>query len=86
MFEMLYGVSQIDGFTRDAFYAQRLSEHKSGRSDEGPTAQILMIARLLADHDDASISWPFAKHDLGSVTVQTASAAILRVGRDIDQG
>ena len=50
-----------------------------GAADEGAALQILLVARLLADEEDARIQRPLAEHRLRRVLVEVAARAAARL-------
>ena len=64
-FEVLHRIGEIGLGTVDPGLPHGLVEELAGRSHEGPTLQVLLIARLLADEDDVGMDRAFAEHRLG---------------------
>lgn len=56
--------------------SNRAVEDAAGRSNEGATAQILVIARLFPDEHDASIERPLSGNDLSGMLIERAARAV----------
>ena len=79
--EVLHRVGDVDRLALDSRRLQRSVEHLAGRSDEGASGQVFLIARLLADQHQRRIGGAFAEHGLGRILVEMAARAISRFRR-----
>src|SRR5581483_4997947 len=76
--EMLDDVRDVHVFARDADLDQGIVEQFSCGTDEGMTAQVLAVAGLLADHEDARRLRAFAEHGLCRIFPKWTRAASAR--------
>src|SRR5215207_8674980 len=74
----------------DAGFFERLIENAARRPDEWMAGDILLVARLFADHQQGCLGRPFSRYDLRRIAVQrTARARLLgraQLGKRPDQG
>ena len=73
--EMLDRVGEVELIAAPAELRQRAVEQGAGRADEGTSAQILLVARLLADQHQARIRRALAGHRLSRLRADRAGAA-----------
>src|SRR3989441_8046559 len=73
--EVLDSVRDVEPLPVQAHRDQRAVEHLARRADERRALQILLIAGLLADEDDAGIGGAAPQDPLGRVTVEVAAPA-----------
>ncbi len=81
--EVLDGIGDIDAVPRNAHFFESLIKDLTGRSDEGTTRQILLVARLFADEHDPGIRRSLAEHRLGRLLVERAATAGVDAGAHI---
>ena len=80
--EMLDRVGDVGALPVDAGLGQRAVEELAGGADERAAGQILLVAGLLADEQDAGVERAFAEHRLGGAFVEVAAGAAHRLGAD----
>jgi hypothetical protein len=56
--------------------SDRAVEDAASRSNERPTAQILIIARLFPDEHDASVARPLSRNNLSGILIKRATPTI----------
>jgi hypothetical protein len=83
--KMLDRIGDVDGRAVEAGRFERAVEHLSGRTDEGATLQIFLIARLLAHEHQVRVGRTFAKHGLRRVLIEVAARAGTRLAREKHQ-
>ncbi len=71
-FEMLDRVRDVNRVAVDPRLLQRAIEELSGRTDEWLAAQVLLVARLLAEQHHRRLFWYFAENGLGRILVERA--------------
>jgi hypothetical protein len=76
--EMLHGIRHVDVLPSETCGRKRVGQDPPRGPDEGPTFEILLIARLLADEHDLAGDWPFAEYDLRRIVPEVASATRTR--------
>jgi hypothetical protein len=76
-FEVLDRVGHVDVPAIDPGGLERAIEQPSGRTDERPALQILLIARLFADQHQLRVRRPFTQHALCRLGVERTAAAFL---------
>ncbi len=65
----------------EAGFGQRRHQHLPGRADEGPARQVLLIAGLFAQQQDArAVARAFAGHPLGGLFPEFAATALVEGG------
>jgi len=75
--KMFDGVGYINDRPVNTSLLQRAIEQTAGRTNEGTSHSIFLVARLLADKHDRSRWRTFAEHRLCSVLIEVASTARL---------
>ena len=75
--EVLDGVREVDGAAVDARLLEPSVELPPGRPDERPSLEVLLVAGLLADEDDARPLAALAEDRLRRGRVQVAAATPL---------
>src|SRR5204862_6342605 len=75
--EMLHGVRTVDRPRFDAGRLEAPVEQPPGGADERVALAVLLVARLLADQHEGSVSRPFAEDGLGGIAPELAAAARL---------
>jgi hypothetical protein len=73
--EMLHRVGHVEPLARPSEFRHGAIEQPPGRAHERPTRQILLVARLLADHHQPRMHRPFAEDRLRRALAQRALAA-----------
>jgi hypothetical protein len=75
-FEVLdcIGDEELDAIK--AGISDRAVEDAASRSNERPTAQILVIARLFPDEHDASVARPLSRNNLSGILIKRATRTI----------
>ncbi|AUW46788.1 hypothetical protein CUJ84_pRLN2000244 (plasmid) [Rhizobium leguminosarum] len=68
--EVLDGIGDIAALSVEIGLFQAAIEQLAGGTDKGPAAQILLIARLLADENDLGFHRTFAEDDLRGIPVE----------------
>jgi hypothetical protein len=76
--EVAHRIGHVDRLARHAQLLQGAVEQLAGRSDEGPAAQVFLLARLLADAHHRRLERPFAGHGLRGRRADGAFAATLQ--------
>lgn len=76
--EVLDRIGDVNPAAVDASRLQRLVQKPAGRADEGVALEVLLIARLFADHHERCGLRSFPEHRGRGVSVQRAAAAALR--------
>jgi hypothetical protein len=66
--ETLDRVGDVDFQPVDTGIVEDLVEHLAGRTNERLARNVLLIARLLTDENDAGVFGSFAEHGLGGVS------------------
>ena len=81
-FEMLDRVGDVGRAPVDPGLFERRVEQLTGGADERASGEILLVARLLADEEDAGVERAFAEHRLGGAFVEVAAGAALGLGAE----
>jgi hypothetical protein len=73
--EVLDGIGDVDEVAVDPGFREDGVEELSCRADEGLAGDVLLVAGLLADEDDARLLRAFAEDGLGGLAPEVAAAA-----------
>jgi hypothetical protein len=75
--EVLDRVGDVDLVARQPGRLHHLVEQPPGRTHEGPSGHVLLVARLLAHHHDARVHLSLAEDGLGRALMErTAATAV----------
>src|SRR5262245_6654568 len=76
----LHDVAEVHVLAPPADGLDHLGEELARAPDEGPAAPVLLLARSLADEDDARGGIAFAEHEVRALLAEWAAAAIAELG------
>jgi len=83
--EVFHHIRDVDAPAIDAGLDERAIEELPRRADEGVAGEVLVVAWLLADHDEVSVGGAFAEDGLGSGLVEGTGGAALGAGAELVQ-
>jgi hypothetical protein len=72
-FKMLHGIGDVNFFTVNACFRERLVQQPAGRADK----RIFLVTGLFADKDNFRAGQPFAEHGLRGAFPEITGLAIL---------
>jgi len=75
--EVLYRVGDVNVGSVDAGIGERTVQESTRRPDERPAGAVLLVAGLLAKHDDGGAGAALAEDGLGGMPVKVATVARL---------
>jgi hypothetical protein len=76
--EVLHDVRHVSVAAVDPGFLQRTVEQPSGRPDERPAGDVLLVARLFAHQHEAGFLHSFAEHSLRAAAPQRTRLAVRR--------
>ena len=79
--EVFDGIGDVDGFAIESRLLDDAIEQAPGRSYEGVTPKVLLVARLLAHQHDRGVARSLSAHRLSGPLPQIASMAVGRTSR-----
>ena len=77
VFEMLDRVGDEDTLALDPGFLKSAGQYAAGRTNEGQTGFVFLVARLLADQHHRRAARPLPGHRLGGVLVERTAPAFV---------